>query len=139
MTPHQVQALWLKQAELRPKPDAMDNVRLLQDHLVDILNRAKTRFPNVQISYLSSRTYGGYSGRHPEPESFATAFAHGILHNRSECRRVVSFTGLEQGKAGIAAVFFVVNVPPPSPHPSTSLRAKELHPRRRGAIRGGMR
>jgi hypothetical protein len=72
---NQVQALWLKQAEIKPLPDAMENARLLQKHLVEILNRAKSRFPNLQIAYLSSRTYGGYSGRHPEPESFATAFS----------------------------------------------------------------
>ena len=75
VTHKQVQALWVKQAELRPRPDAMENARVLQEHLVEILNRAKTRFPNLQIAYLSSRTYGGYSGRHPEPESFATAFS----------------------------------------------------------------
>lgn len=75
VTHKQVQALWLKQAELHPQPDAMENARVLQRHLVEILNRAKTRFPNLQVAYLSSRTYGGYSGRHPEPESFATAFA----------------------------------------------------------------
>jgi hypothetical protein len=72
---NQVQALWLKQAEIKPLPDAMENARLLQRHLVEILNRAKSRFPNLQIAYLSSRTYGGYSARHPEPESFATAFS----------------------------------------------------------------
>ncbi len=75
ITHKQVQTIWLKQAELRPRPDAMENARVLQDHLVQILNRAKTRFPNLQVAYLSSRTYGGYSTRHPEPESFATAFA----------------------------------------------------------------
>lgn len=37
--------------------------------------RASRGYPNLRVAYLSSRTYGGYSRRHPEPESFETAFA----------------------------------------------------------------
>jgi hypothetical protein len=79
VTPEQVQAIWLKQAVRRPKPgdflDFLENARALQGHLTTILNRATTSFPNLRVAYLSSRSYGGYSRKHAEPESYETAFS----------------------------------------------------------------
>jgi hypothetical protein len=84
VSPRQVQALWLKQAEKNPQRDSRENARVLQRHLVTILNMAKARFPNLRIAFLSSRTYGGYSGRHPEPESFETAFSvRGVIQDQA--------------------------------------------------------
>ena len=75
VTREQVQAVWLKQAIKRPEADSMKNAETLRGHLATIVTRAKERYPNLRIVYLSSRTFGGYSERHGEPESFDTAFA----------------------------------------------------------------
>ncbi len=76
VTPEQVQAIWLKQAVRRPKPgESLENARALQGHLTTILNHAKANFPNLRVAYLSSRSYGGYSRNHSEPESYETAFS----------------------------------------------------------------
>jgi hypothetical protein len=76
-TPDQVQAIWLKQAiagEDRPFPR---DARALQADLRAIVRIARTRYPNVKLIYLSSRTYGGYAvtGLNPEPFAYDSAFA----------------------------------------------------------------
>ncbi len=76
VTPAQVQVLWIKQAVKMSKPgEELQNARALQAYLVTILQTAKTTYPNLRIAYLSSRTYGGFSPRHGEPESYETAFS----------------------------------------------------------------
>ncbi|MDZ4686201.1 MAG: hypothetical protein SH850_14130 [Planctomycetaceae bacterium] len=76
VAPTQVQVIWLKQAVKRPKPgEELQNARALQAYLVTILHTAKTTYPNLRIAYLSSRSYGGFSTRHGEPESYETALS----------------------------------------------------------------
>jgi hypothetical protein len=75
VTPQQVQAVWLKQAIRSPLADPLENARRLRDDLAKIVHLAKVRYPNLRIVYLSSRTYGGYSAKHGEPESFDTALS----------------------------------------------------------------
>jgi hypothetical protein len=68
---HQVQVVWLKQAiagEDRPFPQ---DARVLQTHLRRIVRTLATRFPNLRLVYVSSRTYGGYAVTHLNPEPFA--------------------------------------------------------------------
>lgn len=74
-TPEQVQVVWLKQAVKRPLADSIENAQQLRGYLKSIVQRAKQHYPNLRIAYLSSRTFGGYSERHGEPESFDTAFS----------------------------------------------------------------
>lgn len=76
-TPQQVQVIWLKEAiagEDRPFPR---DARALQADLRAIVRIARTRFPNLRLVYLSSRTYAGYAvtGLNPEPAAYDGAFA----------------------------------------------------------------
>lgn len=67
----QVQVVWLKEAisgEDRPFPQ---DARALQAHLRSIVRILTARFPNLQLVYVSSRTYGGYAVTHLNPEPFA--------------------------------------------------------------------
>jgi hypothetical protein len=67
----QVQVVWMKQAiagEDRPFPQ---DARALQAQLRTIVKFLGTRFPNLKLVYVSSRTYGGYAITHLNPEPFA--------------------------------------------------------------------
>jgi len=79
VTEQQVQVLWLKQARAQPAiygefPKHADE---LKGHLVAILQEARRRLPNLQLAYLSSRTYAGYAktALSPEPYAYESAFA----------------------------------------------------------------
>jgi (2Fe-2S) ferredoxin len=62
VNPQQVQVVWLKE-QLRG--DELFNfpadVNRLRDALRDIVRIAKTKYPNLRVAYISSRSYGGYS------------------------------------------------------------------------------
>ncbi len=75
----QVQVCWLKHVEANPKPlgEFPAHARALQADISAILNIAKVHYPNLQIVYLSSRTFGGWSGRSsgsPEPYAYESGF-----------------------------------------------------------------
>jgi hypothetical protein len=75
-TSDQVQAIWLKEmiaGEDRPFPR---DARALQADLRAIVRIARSKFPNLRLVYLSSRTYGGYAitGQNPEPAAYDSAF-----------------------------------------------------------------
>lgn len=94
----QVQAVWLKQAIKVPLPDSRENAKVLQGHLQTIVTRAKSQFPNLRVVYLSSRTYGGYSAKHGEPESYDTAFAvRGLIQDQMAGKAELNFDE-RQGK-----------------------------------------
>jgi hypothetical protein len=77
VTRKQVRAVWLKQAiagENRAFPaDALG----LQDALQAIVDILHHRFPNLELVYLSSRTYAGYASTslNPEPYAYESSFA----------------------------------------------------------------
>jgi hypothetical protein len=76
-TTDQVQVIWLKEmiaGEDRPFPR---DARALQADLRAIIRIARSRFPNLRLIYISSRTYGGYAitGQNPEPAAYDSAFA----------------------------------------------------------------
>ncbi len=79
VTAPQVQVLWLKQARQQPAlyGEFPGHVDELKEHLIAILQEARRRFPNLQIAYLSSRTYAGYAKTtlSPEPYAYESAFA----------------------------------------------------------------
>ena len=75
----QVQACWLKHVEANPTPLGAfpAHARALQADIASILNIAKYHYPNLRIVYLSSRTFGGWSGRasgSPEPYAYESGF-----------------------------------------------------------------
>jgi hypothetical protein len=73
----QVQAVWLKEAIAREgNPFPADALRLEAD-LRQIVGILRARFPNLQLIYLSSRTYAGYAttALNPEPQAYDSGFA----------------------------------------------------------------
>ena len=75
----QVQAVWLKHVEANPKPlgEFPAHARALQADITAILNIARQHYPNLRVAYLSSRTFGGWSGRasgSPEPYAYESGF-----------------------------------------------------------------
>ena len=77
VTAAQVQVVWLKQANARPTAAFPAEAKKLQADIVATLHNLQTKFPNLKIAYLSSRTYGGYAttSLNPEPHAYETAFA----------------------------------------------------------------
>ncbi|MFY9389474.1 MAG: hypothetical protein WAQ49_03045 [Limnochordia bacterium] len=80
VTPAQVQAVWIYQALMNPGKrygDFPGHAMLLKECIGVIVREAKRRYPNLQIVFLSSRTYAGYAARdlNPEPYAYESAFA----------------------------------------------------------------
>lgn len=79
LSPKQVQACWLKHVEANPKPlgEFPAHARALQADIAAVLNIARHHYPNLRIVFLSSRTFGGWSGRSsgsPEPYAYESGF-----------------------------------------------------------------
>lgn len=79
LTPKQVQVVWLKHVEANPKPlgEFPAHARALQADITAILQIARHTYPNLRVAYLSSRTFGGWSGRasgSPEPYAYESGF-----------------------------------------------------------------
>lgn len=77
VTRAQVQAAWLKQADIRPTDPFPGHAKTLQAELARIVQLVHQRFPNLKLVYLSSRTYGGYAKTtlNPEPFAYESGFA----------------------------------------------------------------
>jgi len=79
LSPVQVQAVWLKQAQIAPAQlgEFPKHAESLRDDTAVILRKLKTRFPNLRIAYLSSRIYAGYAtgSLNPEPYAYESAFS----------------------------------------------------------------
>jgi hypothetical protein len=76
----QVQAVWLKEAHARPfvsLPSPAADALALERDLGEIVRALAERYPNVQLVFLSSRTYGGYATTdlNPEPYAYESGFA----------------------------------------------------------------
>ena len=79
LSPLQVQVAWLKHVEANPRPlgEFPAHARALQADITAILQIARHRYPNLRVVYLSSRTFGGWSGRvsgSPEPFAYESGF-----------------------------------------------------------------
>ncbi|MCC7142124.1 MAG: DNRLRE domain-containing protein [Candidatus Eisenbacteria bacterium] len=77
LTNNQVQVLWLKEADGTVPDTSFPNHALtLKAHLRTIVQHLKDTFPNLQLCYLSTRIYGGYSSAPArwEPLSYETGF-----------------------------------------------------------------
>jgi hypothetical protein len=77
VTRAQVQAIWIKQADANPHEDFQAYTSMLASEIADILRIARSRFPNLRLAYLSSRTYAGFarSPLNPEPYAYWSGFA----------------------------------------------------------------
>jgi len=77
VTPKQVQAAWIKQANGGPTRPFPEEVKFLKECLVTNLHILADRFPNLRIAYISSRIYAGYTqvGGSPEPHAYESGFA----------------------------------------------------------------
>src|SRR5205814_1641618 len=77
VTPEQVQVAWVKQANMQPRGELKDHGKQLQADMITLLKLLKKHYPNLQVAYLSSRTYGGYAKTplNPEPYAYEGAFA----------------------------------------------------------------
>ena len=76
----QVQVVWLKEAHARPVtslPSPAADAFTLERDLGAIVRAVAERYPNVQLVFLSSRTYGGYATTdlNPEPFAYESGFA----------------------------------------------------------------
>jgi hypothetical protein len=73
----QVQVVWLKTALAHDSRGFPENARLLQRTLRSIVGILGSKFPQLKLVYVSSRTYGGYSESDlsPEPIAYESAFA----------------------------------------------------------------
>jgi hypothetical protein len=77
VTPLQVQAVWIKQADAGPNSGFPKYAQTLQGELKKIVQVIAKRYPNAKLCYLSSRTYGGYAKTplNPDPYAYESAFS----------------------------------------------------------------
>lgn len=80
LTERQVQIVWLKEADAAPTislPASQADAYQLESLLGAIGRALKTRYPNVQQVFLSSRIYAGYAttALNPEPFAYESGFA----------------------------------------------------------------
>jgi hypothetical protein len=76
-TPAQVQAVWIKEADAGPSEGFPKYAQKLHGELIKVVQLVHSRFPNVKLVYLSSRTYGGYAKTrlNPEPYAYQSGFS----------------------------------------------------------------
>jgi hypothetical protein len=78
LTAKQVEVVWLKEALAYPQHYGgfLPAAQKLQTDLEAIARNLKTKFPNVKIAYLSSRTHAFTTkGLNPEPYAYESGFA----------------------------------------------------------------
>jgi len=77
VTAAQVQAAWMLQANPGPRAGFPAEMKELQGNVIDTLHNMHDKFPNLKVTYLSSRTYAGYatSPLNPEPYAYENGFA----------------------------------------------------------------
>jgi hypothetical protein len=76
VTPQQVQIAWIKLANKGPRGSLEEHGKKLEVDTLAVIQNAKAKFPNLQVAYLSSRIYGGYTmgALNPEPYAYESAF-----------------------------------------------------------------
>lgn len=77
-TAKQVQVVWLKEAIARPTESFPADAQRYRGGLRQIHEVLRTRFPNLRLVYVSSRTYAGYATTPLNPEPYAYQSAFGV-------------------------------------------------------------
>lgn len=77
LSPKQVQAVWLKQANAGPTEPFPTEAKKLEEDIRADIKILTAHFPNLTQVFLSSRIYAGYASTplNPEPHAYETAFA----------------------------------------------------------------
>ncbi len=77
VTPQQVQAAWLKEADASPTGSQITYASTLMFQEITILQMMLQQFPNLRLAYDSSRIYAGYGSTtlNPEPYAYASSFS----------------------------------------------------------------
>jgi hypothetical protein len=80
LSEQQVQAVWVKVANPQPTvslPTGGADAYTLVRQMSDIVRALKTRYPNLQQVFVSSRIYAGYATTdlNPEPYAYASGFS----------------------------------------------------------------
>ena len=75
-----MQVVWVKEADAGPTaslPSVTADAYALETYVADIARAVKTRYPNVEMMFLSSRIYAGYATTtlNPEPYAYESGFA----------------------------------------------------------------
>lgn len=81
VTEAQVQVAWVKLANPRPEvslPSPQAEAYRLLNQLPSVLRAMKTRYPNLRIVYLSSRSYAGYATTSLNPEPYAYEYGFSV-------------------------------------------------------------
>lgn len=96
VSPNQVQVAWVKLANKGPTGKLRDHGRALYADTQEVLTSAKSHFPNLQIAYLGSRIYAGYTNSrlNPEPYAYESAFvARWLILNQIDEDPSLSYSG----------------------------------------------
>jgi hypothetical protein len=95
LSENQVQIAWVKLASARPLvrlPSDTADAHIFLTGLGQVLRSLKIRYPNLQLVFLSSRTYGGYATIDLSPEPFTyeegLAIKWAIASQMSEVRGI---------------------------------------------------
>jgi hypothetical protein len=77
VTSKQVEAAWLKEADASPSGSNITYAATLSSQLTTILQMMRQQFPNLKLTYLSSRIYAGYASStlNPEPYAYTSGFS----------------------------------------------------------------
>lgn len=83
LTENQVQIIWMKMANGDASshpglPERDADAYILMQRMGNVLRALKTRYPNLQQVFISSRVYAGYAGAdrlNPEPYAYESGFA----------------------------------------------------------------
>ncbi len=80
VTEQQVQVAWVKVANSQPSvslPDPTADGFTLMGQIGSIARALRVRYPNLQLMFLSNRSYGGYASTmlNPEPFAYESGFA----------------------------------------------------------------
>jgi hypothetical protein len=74
VTPNQVVAAWIMMPDSGQSGTYPGDMQNQENDLISILQNLHTYFPNLQLAYVSSLTYGGYQGALNYPEPYAYEF-----------------------------------------------------------------
>jgi hypothetical protein len=77
VVPAQVQIAWIKEADAGPTAAFPNDALTLKNELAAIARILQARFPNIRLTYCSSRIYAGYASTtlNPEPFAYQSGFA----------------------------------------------------------------